>query len=105
MSYIRKWNLNETSGRYAGTNIVEPVIELRLGVKRSDGTQEPVGRFRLDLNLLSGKGFVARRVVVGNRVFDVQIYLSDRTRPLEPGSYSLGVREHHTTPLAPYAMS
>jgi hypothetical protein len=95
---VRRWNLNEAEGKYAGTNIVESIMELHLGLKCLDGQQQAIGRFRLDLNALADKGFVTRRVVEGNRVFDVQIYR-------EPDSaYSLGVRRDHTTPLAPYAV-
>jgi hypothetical protein len=104
MSVIRRWNLNEAEGRYAGTNIVESVIELHLGVKGNNGRIQKVGKFRLELNTLADQGFVTRRVVEGNRVFDVQIYLARRDLPVEPSSYSLGVREHSTTPIAPYAI-
>lgn len=92
-----RWNLNENEGRYAATNIVDSVIELDLGLKRTDGTREPVGRFNLPLDELADDGFVTRRVVDGHRVFDVQIYRED-------GGYALGVRQGQTTPLAPYAM-
>jgi hypothetical protein len=95
---VRKWNLNEAKGRCAGTNIVESVMELHLGLKRKDGRQESVGRYHLDLDALADAGFVSRRVVEGNRVFDVQIYRES------DGSYSLGVRQDHTTPLAPFAI-
>jgi hypothetical protein len=97
-SVIRRWNLNEAEGRCVGTDIVESVMELHFGLKRLDGQHQAIGRFRLDLEALAGMGFVNRRVVEGNRVFDVQIYR-------EPdSSYSLGVRRDHTTPLAPYAV-
>jgi len=104
MSVIRRWNLNEAEGRYAATNIVESVIELHLGVKRTDGRRERVGHFRLDLNALADEQFVSRRVVDGNRVFDVQLYLLRPELPLQAISYSLGVQENRTTPIAPYAI-
>jgi hypothetical protein len=92
-----RWNLNEKEGRYAATNIVDSVIELDLGLKRVDGSREPVGRFNLPLDELADDGFVTRRVVEGHRVFDVQIYRG------QDGDYALGVRQGQTTPLAPYA--
>jgi len=104
MSVIRRWNLNEGLGRCAKTNILESNIELHLGLKRPDGTRHDIGRFRLDLTDLSRKGFVARRVVEGNRAFDVQIYLRRRDHPLDVSSYYLGVNDDRTTPLAPYSM-
>jgi hypothetical protein len=94
-----RWNLNENDGRYAATNIVDSVIELDLGLKRADGTREPVGRFKLPLDELADDGFVTRRMVDGHRVFDVQIYRG------QDGGYALGVRQGQTTPLTPYAMS
>jgi hypothetical protein len=97
MSFVRKWNLNELTGRYAKTSIVEPAIELHLGLKRADGRHEPVGCFFLDLNALAAHGFVTRRDVLDSRVFDVGIY---RERD---GTYSLGVRRDDTTLLAPYS--
>jgi hypothetical protein len=96
MSFVRKWNLNELKGRYAKTSIVEPTIELHLGLKCADGRHEPVGCFFLDLNVQAANGFVTRRDVADSRVFDIGIYR-------EPdGTYSLGVRRGATTPLAPY---
>ena len=95
---IRRWNLNETEGRYARTGIIESVIDLHLGLKRAIGGKQAVGRFRLPLDALAVKGFVTRRVVEGHRVFDVQIYRETS------GSYFLGVRQNKTTPLAPYAI-
>jgi hypothetical protein len=94
-----RWNLNETEGRYAATNIVESVIELDLGLKRVDNSREPVGHFSLPLDALADDGFVTRRIVGGHRVFDVQIYRG------QDGNYSLGVRQDQTTPLASYAMT
>jgi hypothetical protein len=98
MRAIHKWNLNETEGRYARTGIVEAIVDLDLGLKRTDGNKEAVGRFRLPMDALADSGFVTRRVVDGHRVFDVQLY-----RALD-GSYSLGVRRDETTPLTGYAM-
>jgi hypothetical protein len=95
---VRRWNLNEGEGRYAATNVVESLIELHLGLKRADGSRQAVGRFHLDLNTLADDGFVTRRVVDGNRVFDIQIYREG------DGSYSLGVRQNDKTSLAPYLM-
>jgi hypothetical protein len=92
-----RWNLNESEGRYAATNIVESVIELDLGLKRIDSSREPVGHFLLPLDALADDGFVARRIVGGHRVFDVQIYRG------QDGSYSLGVRQDRITPLASYS--
>jgi hypothetical protein len=99
MSVNRRWNLNEREGRYAATNIVEPVIEVDLGLKRVNGETERIGRFRLDLEALAAKGVVARREVSGNRVFDVQIYRR------ADGDYSLGVRQDYTAPLGPHRIS
>lgn len=96
MSVNRRWNLNEQEGRYASTNLVEPVILVDLGLKRVNGDTERIGRFRLDLESLAAQGVVARRKISGNRVFDVQIYRD------EHGDYSLGVRRDHTIPLAPH---
>src|SRR5690242_16851578 len=93
---IRRWNLNEIEGRYARTGEVHPVIELHLGLKRANGIKQSVGRFKLPLEVLADNGFVTRRVVAGNRVFDVQIHQQPN------GVYSLGVRQDDTTPLAPY---
>jgi hypothetical protein len=36
MRIIRKWNLNETEGRYARTGIKELVVDLDLGLKRAE---------------------------------------------------------------------
>jgi antitoxin component of MazEF toxin-antitoxin module len=96
---IRRWNLNENEGRYAATNVVESVIELELGLKRINGDRQPVGTFHLDLDSLADGGFVTRRIVGGNRVFDVQIYRDSN------GEYSLGVRQDQTTRLADYAVA
>ena len=98
MSVERNWNLNETLGRVAKTGIVESAINLQLGLKRADGSRQIVGRFRLPLSSLADSGFVARRVIEGHRVFDVQVL-----RELD-GSYSIGVHEGRSTPLAPYAV-
>jgi hypothetical protein len=98
MSVERNWNLNETLGRVAKTGIVESAINLQLGLKRVDGSKETVGRFRLPLNSLADGGFVTRRVIEGHRIFDVQIL-----RELD-GSYSIGVHQGRSTPLAPYAV-
>jgi hypothetical protein len=97
MSVIRKWNLNEAEGRYAKTGIVESVVDLHLGLKRTDGSKQAVGRFLLPLDALADRGFVTRRVGESQRVFDVQIY-----RALD-GSYLLGVRQDETTRLTRYA--
>ena len=94
-----RWYLNETEGRYARTGIVESVLDLHLGLKREDGSKQPVGHFRLPLETLARSGFIGRRVIEGHRVFDVQIYRDTN------GSYSLGVRQSEATPLAPYSIS
>lgn len=98
MSVVHGWNLNEATGRCAGTRIVESIMELQLGLKRADGSVHPVGRYRLPLDALADGGFVTRRVIDSNRVFDVQIYRNAND------SYSIGVRRSKTTPLAPYAV-
>lgn len=90
--------MNETEGRYARTGIIQSVIDLRLGLKRANGGKQAVGRFRLPLDALANEGYVTKRVVDRHRVFDVQIYRETS------GSYSLGVRQNKTTPLAPYAI-
>lgn len=92
----RRWNLNERMGRCAKTNILEPMIEVDLGLKRVTGETVRIGRFRLDLEALAAKGVVARREISGNRVFDVQIYRD------AAGAYFLGVHRDHATPLEPY---
>jgi hypothetical protein len=93
VSVIRRWNLNERLGRVAGTNIVEPKIELHLGLQRLEGHQEHVGVFDLDLEALADAGFVTRRVVGNNRVFDVQVYRASSD------TYELGAREGQTSAL------
>lgn len=95
---VRRWNLNETEGRYARTGEVHSVIDLHLGLKRANGMKQNVGRFRIPLDILADRGFVTRRLVEGHRVFDVQIYRETN------GSYSLGVRQNDTTPLDAYAV-
>ncbi len=97
MAAVRRWNLNEAEGRYAMTNVAESLIDLHFGMKRTDGRQVPVGRFRLNLELLSRTGFVTKRQVGSSAVYDVQIYR------LRDGSFVLGVRQDQTTPLAQYA--
>lgn len=99
MGDIHKWNLNETEGRYARTGIVEEIVDLNLGLKRTDGRKEPVGHFRLPMDALADGGFVTRRFVDGHRVFDVQIY-----RALD-GTYSLGVRREQITPIDGYEVA
>ncbi len=74
---LRRWNLNEAEGRYAKTNVSDPYVEVDLGLRRVRGDREAVGRFRLDLEGLASEGVVARRVVDGRPVFDVQIYRED----------------------------
>jgi hypothetical protein len=95
---VRRWNLNETEGRYARTGIVESVIDLHLGLKRANGSKESVGHFELPLDALANRGFVTKRIVEGHRVFDVQIYRE------ADGRFSLGVRQDETTPLGAYAI-
>jgi hypothetical protein len=96
MSVNRRWNLNESEGRYAATNIVEPVILLDLWLKRASGESVKIGRYRLALESLAARGVVTRREVSGNRVFDVQIFRD------QDGRFSLGVRRGHTTPIAQF---
>ena len=93
MAKTRRWNLNEVTGRHAGTNLTESVMDLHLGVKRADGAKVPVGRFRLDLEDLSKQGFVTQRGTGAARVFDVQIYREGN------GTFLLGVRRGQTTRL------
>ena len=57
----RRWNLNAHEGRYAATNLTETAVDLHLGLKRTDGSRVPVGRYLLDLEALSDRGFVTRR--------------------------------------------
>lgn len=93
MPKTRRWNLNEAEGRYAATNLTETAIDLHLGMKRTDGSKVPVGRYRLDLEALADRGFVTKRGYGAAAVFDVQIYR-------EPdGRFLLGVRRDRTTPL------
>ena len=96
MSVNRRWNLNEAQGRYAATNIVEPLILLDLGLKRTSGQTVKIGRYRLDLESLTALGVVTRREVSSNRVFDVQIYRD------QDGGCSLGVRRDHTLPISQF---
>lgn len=93
MPSTRRWNLNERDGRYAATNLSHTTIDLHLGLKRRDGSTVPVGRYKLDLRALSAGGYVTRREVAGSNVYDVQIYRESN------GSYTLGVRRDHVTPL------
>ena len=97
MPKTRRWNLNEHEARYAATNLTETAVDLHLGLKRTDGTRVPVGRYLLDLQALSDRGFVTRRQTREGTVFDVQIYRDLR------GRYLLGVRQDETTPLDAFA--
>ncbi len=92
MAAERRWNLNEAEGRFAQTNIREPVIEVELGLNQTNGPTVPVGRFRLNLVVMAAKGVVTKR----GKVYDVQIYRES------DGSYTLGVRRSQTTPLEPF---
>ena len=83
----------EDEGRYAATNLPETKVDLHLGMKRTDGRKVPVGRYYLDLVPLAARGFVTRRQVGSTVVFDVQVYRDPN------GTFELGVRRDHTTPL------
>jgi hypothetical protein len=98
MRVTHRWNLNETAGRYARTGLVEEIVDLKLGLKRPDGKKEPVGHYQLPTDELADKGFVRRRFVDGQRVFDLQIYCGS------DGIYSLRLQKKKTTLLTRYSV-
>jgi hypothetical protein len=89
----RRWNLNEEHGYLLKTNLPESRIDLRLGLKKLTGNREEVGRYLLDLESLAQSGFVTRRVVGNNRVFDLRINRDTN------GEYTLELESGPKAPL------
>lgn len=82
----RRWTLNERHGYYVATGLREPVVDLNLYFKPLVGSDEVVGRFRLDLDALVDRDVVTRRATLEGDVYDVKVVRDP------DGSYSLAVR-------------
>jgi len=78
----RTWTMNSNLDYYVKTNESQSVIDLNLRYKNTDGREDGMGRYILDLATLAERGIVTRR---GN-VYDIKV-LKDR------GQFWIGIRQ------------
>lgn len=92
------WTLREDRPDYFSSKVYGPIMTLNLRIRRSGGQEDPVGRFRFDLEDLADRGLVNRHQEDGRTRYVVQInHIGGR-------EYNLGVRAGETADLAPFAV-
>lgn len=93
---MAKWTINEggkAANRYFATKRREAVLDLQLVWKRAAGPTDDLGKYRLPLALLAGKGLVRKRD--DGQGYDIQIRVKG-------GVPFFSLNKRSEAPMAPY---